>query len=243
MAWVRAELACRPDPAPYRELSGLFGAPQLSAEQAAAAVARRGSLYPPADLRAIADQYWRYAASAGLNADLAWAQLIHETSAQQQGGAWWPLSSWWAQRPQRNPAGLGVTGRVQRLRPSSVGRSVDGVPIGTWAQRPDGRWAEGLSFPSWEHAVRAHLGRLLLYAQGVSGTPDQQALARWAQACRPLPAELWGSVATLRALGAAHNPVNLGCPRAAWAGWAVPGDDYGADIAAAANALLGAVRP
>jgi hypothetical protein len=251
MAWVRAQLARQlatplppgaPAPRAYTELSGLAGSAALSAEQAAMAVIRRGSLYILYDLRTIATFYWRYAASVGLNADLAWAQAVHETSAQQPGGSWWPLSSWWAQRPRRNPAGLGVTGRTQPTKLASIGRVVDGVAIGTWAQRPDGRWAEGLSFPSWEYAVRAHLGRLLLYTQGISGTPDQQALARWAQACRPLPSELWGSVATLRALGAAHNPVNLGRARRDWAGWAVPGDDYGARIADTANALLGEAR-
>lgn len=226
----------------YSEFSGLFGAPRLTPDDAAEAVIRRGSLYTPGDVRVIAGYYWRYAAAVGLNPDLVWAQVIHETSERQPNGSWWPLSSWWARRPRRNGAGIGVTGKAQRARPASISRTADGATIGTWAQRGDGQWAEGLSFPSWEHACRAHLGRLLLYAQGMGGTADQQAMARWAHACRPLDTYLWGSVATLRALGAAHNPVNAGVPRARWAGWAVPGDEYGAAIAHIANELVAGVR-
>jgi hypothetical protein len=240
--WGAVEAALAPAPAAaYDELSPIMGAAQLSAAQAAAAVHRRGSVYTAYDLQVITELYWAYAASVGLNADLAWAQCIHETSAEQADHAWWPLSSWWAQRPRRNPAGLGVTGRTQRARPASIDRLIDGSVIGQWTKRPDGLWAEGLSFPSWEHAIRAHLGRLLLYVQGQTGTADQVAMARYAHACRPLDPRLWGSVATLRALGAAHNPVNIGQPRARWAGWAVPGDDYGAQIAEVANAIRGSV--
>lgn len=223
----------------YTEYSGLYGTGRASVEQAVAFVVRRGSLYPHWSLREIFGHVHHYAAESGLNSDLLIAQIIHETSGKQPSGAWWPLSSWWAQRPRRNPAGIGVTGRTASRRPSSITRQVDGDTITTWAELPDGRWAEGISFPTWEHGIRAQVGRLILYTQGPGDTPARQRLAAYANRVRPLDQEAWGSVATLRALGAIHNPANLGKPRKRWkSGWAWNGEKYGAKIAATANELV-----
>jgi hypothetical protein len=197
-----------------------MGVATLTAEDAAQGAARRGSAYGIDDLRIIAGYVWDGAASVGLNADLVWAQMLHETAN---------LSAWWCLRPRRNPAGIGVTGNTRRTRPASVARVAGGVTIGMWAIRDDGLWAEGLSFPTWEGAVRGHLGRLLLYVQGAGGDDDQRAMAAWARACRSLDIRLWGSATTLIALGAAHNVTGLG--------WASPGAAYGAGIAAVAGAL------
>ena len=83
------------------------------------------------------------------------------------------LSSPWSQRPRRNPAGLGVTG-------------APGV---------------GLSFPNWDKAVRAHVGRLLAYAiPSGRGTATQRALISEALTVRPLPANLRGSASTIAGL-------------------------------------------
>jgi hypothetical protein len=83
------------------------------------------------------------------------------------------LDSFWSQRPRRNPAGIGVTG-------------APGV---------------GISFPSWDKAVRAHVGRLLAYAipKG-SGTDAQCALVSEALAVRGLPATRLGCAPTIRGL-------------------------------------------
>jgi hypothetical protein len=169
----------------------------------------------------IAGYYWEDCRAAGLNADLVWAQLIHET-----GG----LSSWWSQRPQRNGAGLGVTGVTTHSAPLTRSRIADGVAIGTWSYNSHKAWAEGLSFPSWEVSARAHVGRLLLYASGLGATADQRALTRWARLCRPLNAALYGSAPTLRELGRVHNQSGQG--------WADPGTEYGQNIADGANFLL-----
>ena len=80
--------------------------------------------YTDADVRHILEQYFTVAPSVGLDPLLAVAQMELETAN---------LSSDWAARPRRNPAGIGVTGQ------------------------PDA----GISFPSWVLSVRAHLGRLL----------------------------------------------------------------------------------
>jgi len=216
--------------APYDELSPLDGIARLSPEWVAAYLERRGAAYAPYDLGIITRAIWAQATEAGLNPDLVAAQLAHETGN---------LTSWWSQRPRRNPAGIGVTGQVIRQRPTSITRQAGGDTITTWAQQADGTWAEGISFPTWEHAVRAHVGRLLLYTVGLGATRAQQALAAYALEVRPLPRAAWESVTTLKALGAIHNPANLGKPREQWtSGWAWPGDRYGAHLAEIANAML-----
>jgi Putative peptidoglycan binding domain/Mannosyl-glycoprotein endo-beta-N-acetylglucosaminidase len=83
------------------------------------------------------------------------------------------LSSEWSQPPRRNPAGIGVTGRP----------------------------GEGVSFPSWRAAVRAHVGRLLAYGVSKGGeTAVQLRLIDEALRWRPLPDRLRGSAPTLGGL-------------------------------------------
>jgi hypothetical protein len=83
------------------------------------------------------------------------------------------LTSHWSQRPRRNPAGIGVTGEP-------------GV---------------GISFPTWDKAVHAHVGRLLAYAipKG-GGNPPQRELIKEALAVRPLPDNRRGCAPTLEGL-------------------------------------------
>lgn len=150
--------------------------PLLSPSRCAEATAlryllTRGSWYDEVSRRAIVAAYWRVATHVGLDPLLALAQCIHETSAQQANKEWWPLSSWWAQRPRRNPAGIGVTG-IPRV---------------------------GLSFPSWaDDAIPAHVGRLLAYVLSeTGGTAAQRALIDRALTLRSLPASFRGSAPTL----------------------------------------------
>ena len=83
------------------------------------------------------------------------------------------LSSFWSQPPRRNPAGIGVTGEP----------------------------GKGLSFSSWDKAVRAHVGRLLAYAiPKDQGTPAQRKLIAEALAVRPLPDNRRGCAPTLNGL-------------------------------------------
>lgn len=83
------------------------------------------------------------------------------------------LSSFWSQPPRRNPAGIGVTGEP----------------------------GKGVSFSSWDKAVRAHVGRLLAYAipEGQE-TPAQRKLIEEALAVRPLPSNRRGVASTLSGL-------------------------------------------
>jgi flagellum-specific peptidoglycan hydrolase FlgJ len=83
------------------------------------------------------------------------------------------LDSFWSQRPRRNPAGIGVTGQP-------------GV---------------GISFPSWDKAVRAHVGRLLAYAiRDDEANPGQLSLIKEALDVRPLPSNRRGCAPTVHGL-------------------------------------------
>ena len=83
------------------------------------------------------------------------------------------LMSHWSQPPRRNPAGIGVTGKP----------------------------GAGVSFSSWDKAVRAHVGRLLAYALPAgAGTDAQRALIDEALKVRPLPDDRRGRAPTLKGL-------------------------------------------
>jgi hypothetical protein len=96
----------------------------------AQAVAFIQAALPPAseytnDVDLIMSYYWKYAPPVGVDPFLAACQCIFETNA---------LRSYWAARPRRNPAGLGV--------------------------RQEG----GLAFATWEDGVQAHIGQILAFA-------------------------------------------------------------------------------
>ena len=168
----------------------------------------RSTQYDRADVAHIVNAYQREGRAVGVDWFLALAQMAHETGA---------LTSFWSARPQRNPAGLGVTGERSDTCPTE----------GAWARNPaTGVWERGLSFDRWDpDAVRAHLGRLLAYALPAGeGTPEQQAMIDEALALRPLPARYRGIAPTLAGLGGT---------------WAYPGQGYAARVAARANAMRG----
>ena len=75
-----------------------------------------------------------------------------------------------------------------------------------------------MSFPTWnDHAIPAHLGRLLAYARtDATASAAQRQLIDQAMAVRPLPAHLRGVAPTISGLDGR---------------WAVPGVGYGARIA------------
>lgn len=171
----------------------------------AAAIAKHGTRYDAVSLNSIAESYWHYSAKAGIDPLIAIAQVLHETG--------W-LTSWWSQRPRRNPAGIGVTGEVR----------ADKAPSVEWAYNPDRRlWERGISFLTWDRAAAAHVGRLLAYAcpAGVL-TDDQHLLISTALAVRPLSVMKQGQAQTLAGLSGT---------------WAVPGVGYAGKLAAIAQAL------
>jgi hypothetical protein len=155
---------------------------------------------------AIVPGYFAVCAAAGVDPVLMIAQMIHETGN---------LSSWWAARPRRNPAGIGVTGRQSPTLPAS----------GAW-QHDDGAgiWKEGVAFPSWkDDSIPAHVGRMLAYALRDDQANDaQRALIARAMTYRSLPANFRGAAPTLRGLAGR---------------WAVPGTDYPDKLAQIANAI------
>jgi hypothetical protein len=210
MNLVRAELARRIAPTALAAITAdsPILAPARCTQAAAFILARPHSQYTSADIRlSIFPAYFEVCGCVGLDPCLAIAQMIHETGN---------LSSFWSARPQRNPAGIGVTGQVAKVKPKSVTG---------WAWNDARRrWEYGVSFPSWaSHAIPAHVGRLVAYATAPAArTSAQQQLMREALAYRALPASYYGAAPTLRGLQER---------------WAVPGHGYAARIAAIADLI------
>lgn len=180
----------------------LLGPPTGTAEAAIAWLAPRSTAYTPYDVGVIVNGYAEIGAAAELDWFLAIAQCAHETGN---------LTSWWCQRPRRNPAGIGVTGEIRPGTP-------DQPPGPDWAwDEANQVWRAGLSFASWvDESIPAHLGRLLAYALPVgAGTPYQQQLIDYALMRRPLPSSLRGVAVTIIDLNGR---------------WAYPGTEYGQRI-------------
>lgn len=179
--------------------------------------------YTEYDIRhVIVPAYYELCTAVGIDPVLALAQMIHETGN---------LTSFWAARPQRNPAGLGVTGQHQAYEPASV---TNAQGVRSWAYNTQrGRWESGLSFATWkDDAIPAHVGRLLAYAlpAGNENQVERAAIKR-ALAYRYLPPKLRGTAPDLRRLGRVHNPSGLG--------WASPGHNYGVLLAKIAHLIQG----
>jgi hypothetical protein len=169
-------------------------------------IARPHGEYDENDIRnVIVPAYFAVCSSVGLDPVMLLAQMIHETGC---------LTSWWSQRPRRNPAGIGVTGRASSNQPAS----------GIWALRDD-VWAEGVSFSSWkDDSIPAHAGRLLAYALRDDQANDiQRAMIARAMSYRRLPANFRGVAPTWRGLNGR---------------WAVPGTTYADKIAEIANKII-----
>ena len=193
---------------PYSPESALLAPspPDAAARAVRFILARPHGEYTEVDIaHTIVPAYFAVCASVGLDAVLLIAQMIHETGN---------LTSWWSQRPRRNPAGIGVTGAVWATQPRT----------GAWVKRGP-LWVEGCSFATWEHdAIPAHLGRLLAYALPAGqGTPAQQQLIAQALAIRPLPAAFRGAATRLQGLNGR---------------WAWPGLFYAQKLAALANTFV-----
>ncbi|MFQ3632568.1 glucosaminidase domain-containing protein [Roseiflexus sp.] len=201
----------------FTELTPILGRPTASIAQLTAFIlARPHGEYTTHDIEGvIVPTYWQLCAEIGIDPTLAVAQMIHETGN---------LTSFWAARPQRNPAGIGVTGQKQTTPPSNT----NGWAFNVQRQQ----WEAGVSFATWEHdAIPAHVGRLLAYALPIGAeNPVQRAAIERALRYRALPARMRGSAPILKQLGKAHNPTGQG--------WASPGTDYGAKIAAIATRIV-----
>ena len=192
---------------PYNADSPIFGAPQASVDQCARFMLNRAhGEYTEHDLRnVIVPAYFSACSTVGMDAVLVVAQLIHETGN---------LSSWWSQRPRRNPAGVGVTGQKQPTQPAT----------GAWVWNDQTNlWHEGVAFATWDKdAVPAHVGRLMAYAlrDEQANLPQREMITR-ALSYRPLR-RYRGEAPTLRGLNGR---------------WAVPGATYADRLADTANAI------
>jgi len=168
---------------------------------------RADAAYTDYDLDVIVSAYREIGASVGIDWFVALAQMAHETGS---------LTSWWSQRPRRNPAGIAVTGRT------------GATPLGphwAWDERSN-IWREGVSFAEWvADAIPAHLGRLLAYAlRDDQANSAQRALLAKALGYRQLPFNF---------RGASPRWVDLNGK------WAVPGTTYGQAIINLARRMRG----
>lgn len=154
-----------PDPGAVTPDSKLLAAERAPAGRAEQyLLARPHGEYSEDDVRRIVGLYYTTAAAVGLDPLVAVAQMAEETGH---------LTSFWSQRPRRNLAGIGVTGKP----------------------------GEGLSFPDLATAVRAHTGRLLAYTlPSGAGTQAQVQLIGEALAFRPLRDDFRGAAPTLKGL-------------------------------------------
>ncbi len=178
----------------------LLGPPSGTAVQAIAYLSRRAAGYTTYDITSIVHAYQQQGEPVGVDWFLALAQMAHET-----GG----LTSWWSQRPRRNPAGIGVTGKVLPGTPNAP-------PGRDWAWH-NNQWEEGVSFATWaDDGIPAQIGRLLAYAlRDEQMTDAQRALSATALSYRAMPASLRGIAPTIVGLNGR---------------WAWPGTNYGQTI-------------
>lgn len=187
----------------------ILGPATGTVEQAIAWLAPRTSFYTAYDIGVIAEAYRRVGESVGIDWFLALAQSVHETGS---------LTSFWAARPQRNPAGIGVTGQWSDQPPAD--------PTGWAFNSQRNRWEVGVSFPTWaDHAVPAHIGRLLAYAlSDAEVNQAQYEMIRLALSYRGMSAASRGAARSWFALDGR---------------WAVPGVGYGARIIDLARRIRG----
>lgn len=213
----RAALAWydHPDSPRYTPDSPILGVPRCTLPDLAARFPAPRGGYTTADIRrTILPAYWVLCEDVAVDPAIAIAQMAHETGA---------LTSWWSQRPRRNPAGIGVTGET---RP---GWAPQPIPYDVWHYDPTEQlWKRGNVFGSWNpSAIRAHVGRLLAYALPIdSGAPLQRLLIAEALAVRPLADAQRGCAPTLSGLEGT---------------WAVPGKTYAELLAGWANRLTGLI--
>lgn len=141
--------------------------------------------------------------TAGIDPLISLAQICHETDN---------FSSWWAARPRRNPAGLGVTGEKSAV-------PFRGDKPAVW---DGGMWVAGLSFPTWcQHALPACIGRQVAYAvPEAQRNAAQRALVEIAMGYRSLRRGLHGTAPTIKGLvGTWATDPDYAPKVAKWANW------------------------
>jgi hypothetical protein len=210
--WVTDYLTEQAGGAKVTKQSPIIASPRCTMEQAAQYILNRTPkpIYTSYDITVnILPWYWQYGEQTGVDPCVAVAQMIHETGN---------MSSWWSDRPRRNPAGVGVTGEKRSNPPPP-----EEAHLWAWNDTQQ-KWQKGISFASWEESTKAQIGRLCAYATDPAvRTPQQQALVDAALQYRSLPANFHGIAPTLEGLNGR---------------WAYPGTTYANKIAEIANAML-----
>jgi len=192
--------------------SSIQSQPRCSIEQLCQYILNRKPkpLYSNEDIQLnIIPSYWDVCLSVGIDPCIAISQMIHETGN---------LSSWWSERPRRNPAGIGVTGESRDLQPHPE-------DVTKWAYNQNSKkWVKGISFSNWQESTIAHVGRLLAYSTLPSSrNVVQQKLVDQALSYRTLPIHLHGIAPTIRGLNGT---------------WAFPGTTYADKISNIANDII-----
>ena len=191
--------------------STLCAPARCTMEQAVAYLSNRQGWYTPNELRnTIVPAYFDFGIISSIDPCVALAQVIHETGF---------LTSWWSNRPRRNPAGIGVTGQ-HSTKPPAKGDEAN------WAYNEQSKqWFKGLSFQSWDkNAVPAHMARLLGYAIPSNQlTSEQRQFIDKYTKDRPLPPKVSGVAPTLAGLEGT---------------WAFPGKGYADKLALQANGII-----
>jgi len=188
--------------------SSIIAPARCTQSEAVAYLSNRNGWYTHDELKnIIVPAYFEYGAITGVDPCVAIAQLIHETGY---------LTSWWSNRPRRNPAGIGVTGQTSATKPPAS-------DLQNWAYNEQTkRWHKGLSFQTWKDvAIPAHMARLLGYAiPPQKMTAQQQEFVQKHTASRPIPSRVQGCAPTLAGLEGT---------------WAFPGKGYADKLSIHAN--------
>jgi hypothetical protein len=187
--WITDYLTAPTPGIPITTQSAIIASPRCTIEQAATYIRNRSPqpIYTTYDITVnILPWYWQYCVQTGVDPCIAVAQLIHETAN---------LSSWWSDRPRRNPASIGVTGEKKSSAPPPDESH-------QWAWHvTDKKWHKGISFAGWGVSAKAHVGRLCAYATApATRTAAQTTLVDAALAYRSLPANFHGVASTLAGL-------------------------------------------
>ena len=189
----------------YTETSSIKGYKPLDIARVLKHFQNTKSEYTIGDYRYILMAYDTIAKEANINPYFAVAQMIKETD--------W-LRSWWAARPRRNPAGLGVTGETKQSN----------VRLGAeWALRQDITYVRGYSFPDWKISAKAHIGHILGYMYSDKQlTKEQREIVIHDPRRNVIPETIRGKVTQLKDLDGKWNSGAAG---------------YGKSIAILANVL------
>jgi hypothetical protein len=161
----------------------IIAPPRATPYQAAATIlAHPHGEYSEDDIRTtIVPGYFIVCRTVAVDPLVGVAQMIHETGN---------LTSWWSQRPRRNPAGIGVTGHQ-----TALGAGLPSHIITQWVAK-DGRWVAGLTFRSWANdAIPAHVGRLVAYATKPAQRTEAQAYHSYHERWPTVTCQLGATVA------------------------------------------------